>query len=44
MQFRNKKGNHRLLRYITFESVVVDVEHGRHTSIKRSLHECGRDN
>ena len=44
MQFRNKKGGHRLLKkVITFESGVVDVENGRRKSIKRSLHEHGRD-
>ena len=35
---------HSLKKGITFERVVVDVEIGRHKSIKRSLQEYGREN
>jgi len=44
MQFRNKKLGLPTLFFITFKSVVVDVENGRRKSIKRSLQEYGREN
>jgi len=44
MQFSNIKGGHQLLKKcITFKSVVVDDENGRRKSLKRTLHEHGRD-
>ena len=42
---QNKKGRHWLLFYfITFESVVVDVENGRRQSIKRLVQEYDSEN
>ena len=42
---QNKKGRHWLLFYfITFESVVVDVENGRRKSIKRLVQEYDSEN
>ena len=39
-----KRGSPTLKKVITFKSVVVGVEKGRRKSIKRSLHEYGREN
>jgi len=44
MQFRIKRGvTDSLKKVITFERADVDVENGRRKSIKRSLHEHGRE-
>ena len=45
MKLRNKKrGVTDSYRVIPLESVVADVENGRHKSIKRSLQEYGKEN